>query len=567
MAGSEGAPVETEWQFDAIDVRPVERWLSEGRDGMGPTVEPGPASTIVDTYLDTGDWRLFRAGYSLRVRRAGGRTEATLKSLDEGHDGLRNRTEFTEALEVGEASALLRASGPVGTRAKLAAGSKPLDRLFEVRTQRRTYRLTVDGSPAGEIAIDRTTIPVGEQSESTRLRRVEVEVPPSLVERLAPFVESLRSACALQPSALSKFQAGLLARGLQPASARDLGATEVDPEGTVGDAAFAILRRQLGLLLDTEPGTRIGDDPEDLHDMRVATRRLRAALSIFSEALPVRFGRIRDELGWVAQALGAVRDLDVQLDQLETWIRGSTEEDAAALAPLRGLLEEQRRVSRRRMLAVLDSGRYEQLITGFSTALRGRPIRSPPAARGPLSEIAPSLIGDRHRKVRKAAGRVARTPSPSAYHRLRIQAKWLRYTLEFLTPLFPVEAPPVVKRLARLQDLLGRHQDANVAIGRLRSLVAERGGSLAPPTVFAMGIVARRYGEEAEALRARFPKVYRCVSGKRWKALQREVDRRHPSAAAPEAPVAAESALGDAPTPTPELAVVPDPDEGRAGLG
>jgi triphosphatase len=496
-------------------------------------VEPGLTSTIVDAYLDTQDWRLFRAGYSLRIRRKGGRIEATLKSLAEGQDGLRRRAEFTEPIPGRDAAALMHGGGPVATRARLAAGSTPLTRLFEVRTRRHEYRLTIDRDPAGEIAVDRTTIPLGDHSESARLRRVEVEVPDSLVLELTPFVESMRSACALQPAGLSKYQAGLLALGLKPAIAPDRGQKEVEPSGSIGEVAFAVLRMHFESLLANEPGTRIGDDIEDLHDMRVATRRLRAALSIFAEVLPVRFTRFRDELGWLTDALGAVRDLDVQLGQLDAWEKQSTQEDSEALAPLRGLLEEQRGASRERMTAALDSGRYVRLTTTFTTALRRGPLRTSRASRQPALRVAPELITDRYRKVRRAGVLASRSPSPSAYHRLRIRAKRLRYVIEFLSPLYSKEARPVLKRLVALQDLLGLHQDAAVAVGRLRSLVAERGSALAPATIFAMGVVARRYGEQEESLRARFPKAYTRVSGKRWKALAREMERRRPAITTP----------------------------------
>ncbi len=173
--------VETEWQFDAIDVRPVERWLAAPPDGTGAAVEPGPASTIIDTYLDTEDWRLHRAGYSLRVRRKRGAVEATLKSLEEGQEGLRRRTEFSEVLAGKDSAEMLEATGPVATRAKLAAGNASLGQLFEVRTRRREFRLMIDGVAAGEVAVDRTTIPLGDGAESARLRRVEVEVPEPLV--------------------------------------------------------------------------------------------------------------------------------------------------------------------------------------------------------------------------------------------------------------------------------------------------------------------------------------------------------------------------------------------------
>src|SRR6266508_757502 len=535
MAGRTSAPMETEWQFDAIDARPVERWLAGLPDGGSPNVAPGTASTIVDTYLDTEDWRLHRAGYSLRVRRTRGRTEATLKSLDRGQDGFRRRAEFTEAVPGPDPAVILSAPGPVGTRAKLAAGTVPLVALFDVRTRRHVYRLTIDGTDGGEVAINRTTIPLGERRESARLRRVEVEVPESIVADVAPFVESLRSACALQPASLSKFEVGLLARGLRPAATPDLGPAEVDPSRSTGEAAFAILRRHFVALLAKEPGTRIGDDIEDLHDMRVATRRLRAALSIFSDVLPVRFARVREELGWVGDALGAVRDLDVQLEQLEAWVADAAEEDAGPLGGLRSLLENQRVEARVGMLGVLDSGRYARMVAGFEAALRRGPLRKSTASRRPVLGVAPDCILDRYRKLRKAGRRVASSPSPDTYHRVRISAKGLRYALEFLSPLYPREIPPAVKRLVELQDLLGLHQDADVAVRRLRSLVSDQGSSLAPQTIFAMGAVARRYEEQGGYFRARFPKAYGRLSGKRWKGLRREMGRRRP--ATPAAPV------------------------------
>ena len=84
----------------------------------------------------------------------------------------------------------------------------------------------------------------------------------------------------------------------------------------MGELAFAVVRRQLAVLRDKEPGTRLGEDPEELHDMRVATRRLRAALALFAGVLPVRAQTYREELGWLGRLLGEVRDLDVQQEGL-----------------------------------------------------------------------------------------------------------------------------------------------------------------------------------------------------------------------------------------------------------
>ena len=116
-------------------------------------------------------------------------------------------------------------------------------------------------------------------------------------------MRQLRAACGLQPATLSKFEAGLLARGVVIPGPPDLGSTDIGPDVTLGELAYAVLRRQLAVLRAKEPGTRLGEDPEELHDMRVATRRLRAALDLFAEVLPVRAATFeRARAGWPASS-------------------------------------------------------------------------------------------------------------------------------------------------------------------------------------------------------------------------------------------------------------------------
>src|SRR6266540_6031067 len=93
---------EGEWQFDAIDTRPVERWLS----AAGDVVSKRGTKRFVDTYADTDDWRLHRAGYSLRLRVGQGGTEATMKSPSAGANGIRDRTEIVEPLPAGSLETL-----------------------------------------------------------------------------------------------------------------------------------------------------------------------------------------------------------------------------------------------------------------------------------------------------------------------------------------------------------------------------------------------------------------------------------------------------------------------------
>ncbi len=223
--------VEVEWQLDALDLRPVERWFatrfghrgaSEGGTAPGASVTmpvpgfdvvPQRAKRLSDTYYDAADWRLARSGYVLRTRRRGGGVEATMKDLTPASDGLRRRMEATETL-AGSGIEELDPEGPVGRRVRALAGGRALNPVLEVRTRRRLFALVVHEERIGEVALDDTVIVLTGDPQRLRLQRVEVEVQASWVDALQPLVEQLRRDCGLQPATLSKFEAGLLAAGV-----------------------------------------------------------------------------------------------------------------------------------------------------------------------------------------------------------------------------------------------------------------------------------------------------------------------------------------------------------------
>ena len=521
-------PTEIEWQLDALDLRPVERWLAAlpehapDRPGGAPDAElrafPRPAERLVDTYLDTSDWRIGRSGFVVRVRHRGGHAEVTMKDRAEAKAGLRKRLEVTEPLPAGDMGALGPA-GPVGWRLRALAGKRPLEEVLEVRTRRRPYDLHISDEPVAEVALDDTTIVVGDDHQPVRLQRVEVEVMPDWVEALGPVVDTIRRECGLQPATLSKFEAGLLAAGLQVPPPAELGATELGPDPSVGDVAFAVLRRNLGVMLAHESGTRLGEDNEELHDMRVATRRMRAALSLFSDALPVRARHVRGELGWLADALGTVRDLDVQLERIDEWIAGIPEEDRGALHELAALLERERAAAREELLTVLDSARYERLVAGFSTMLRQGPSRRSAAARAPSVVVVPELVAALHRKATKAAKRARHSGDLADFHQTRIRGKRLRYALEFVSEIYKGQTSKYVRHVVRLQDALGLMQDARVAATRLHELATAEGSTLPPTTVFVMGGIAERYRHESERLAAKVPDLLHELRGPTWRKL------------------------------------------------
>lgn len=575
--------IEVEWQLDAIDLRPVERWFGSrgaaisgrlsGRGGVSaetgprpnPQVEsperpllptvPGlravarPVKRLVDFYFDTADWRLGRSGYVLRTRQRSGRYEATLKDLSPSTEGLRRRLEVTEPLATSDLAGLDPA-GPVGRRLRALAGSRSLRPVLEVRTRRRPYDLEVRGTGVGEVALDDTVIVTGEEQHRLRLQRVEVEVQPAWVESLSPLVEALRHDCGLQPATLSKFEVGLLGAGFAIPRPSELGATSISDAASLSDVAYAVLRKDAGAMLAHEPGTRLGEDIESLHQMRVATRRMRAALTLFESVLPARAGRVHEELGWLAEVLGTVRDLDIQLGNLDSWTEELPGVHRQALDDLGDLLQRHHDEARAALLEALDSRRYERLVAALTTILDQGPHRRSTAGQTMALDGLPDLIRARHRSAEKAVKRAHRTGVLADFHRLRIRCKRLRYAIEFTGDLYGGDVRRYAKYVASLQDELGLIQDAETAADRLQEIaLGEEGSQLPRETIFAMGMVSQRCGAEAFSRLARLPKAKKLVSGKAWDRADALLDRRRKEA---EQAASAEARARQAPVKEPE---------------
>jgi triphosphatase len=289
---------------------------------------------------------------------------------------------------------------------------------------------------------------------------------------------------------------------------------------TLGEMARAVLTKQLEALRAHEAGTRQGADPEALHDMRVATRRLRAALRCFASVWPPSAGSLRAELGWLGQSLSAVRDFDVELQQLDAWRDTLSEVDRAALASLGALIGAERVGARNELLAVLDSERYRALLVNLEELLSSELSAE---ASLQLHARARALIKRPYRKLRKLGDSLDSNSRAAELHALRIRAKRLRYIVEFVADQYGRPARRFVRSVVELQDLLGGHQDAQVAIQRLRTMLTTHAAELSKDVVFLMGELAQRHADAAADLRAHFPRTYRRVIGRRWKALRREL--------------------------------------------
>ncbi|MFN8585604.1 MAG: CHAD domain-containing protein [Dehalococcoidia bacterium] len=532
---SDTSSVEVEWQFDAPDLEAVDRWLQTQPAHGALTFVPQPERTQRDEYFDTADWRLHRARFTLRVRAGPASAEATMKAFGELEGGLRRRLEVNQALSAGAAD-LRDLEGAVSARLRLLIGARPLRSLFVVQTRRRTILVQSAGVTLATIALDHATV---EDHPERPIRRVEVEESlPGAMRDVERFLDALRAATGLQLATGSKFEAGLEAAGLTPDADLDLGPLRIPDDAPAAEFAFAILRRDFSSLLRYEPGARLGEDIEQLHQMRVATRRLRAALSAFEPVLPPEFRQLRDELRWLAASLGAVRDLDVHLEALARIRRDSDWEDSNALAPLIDLVEESRRDARVLLLATLDSPQYDALVERMTAALRSGDPPAPASAEGGIGarDFARRLLRDRYRRFRRDADHLTPRSAPTEFHAVRIRGKRLRYSLDFTGQLVGRPAVRAERQLRRIQDLLGEHQDADLARSWYHDLARDGANRLPPDTLFLMGRLAEQQGVRMTQLRRRWPAHLDALKDS-WRRLRRALEdeptpSRHASSAA-----------------------------------
>ena len=473
-------------------------------DDLAPDVSAAPLKTkkLDATYYDTRDLRLARAGVSLR-HRLGDDPPWTVKLPDGDEGPAMSRREITFAGPAGtippEAAALVRAY----------ARGEPLTAVARLRTERSRVGLAFNGTSVAEVADDEVSVYHGRRLAS-RFREIEVEVeeaaPDGLLEAV---VERLRGAGAGAPDKTPKVVRALGPRALEPLPGA---VTTVGAHSTMGEVVRGAVGHALARIVSHDPGVRLGDDPEDVHQARVGTRRLRSDLRTFRPLLDADWvAGLREEAGWYAGLLGAVRDIEVLMERLERQADSLPKEDSAAVTPIVARLAKEREAARAALLRGMDSPRYIGLLDRLIDAATEPRFAEGGAAGTAGADALPGLVRRPWRRLAKAVKALPEVPADQELHAVRILAKHTRYAAEAAAPVIGKRATIFAKQMAAVQTVLGDHQDACVMEGWLRQAA---GRTRATKEAMLIGQLIGLQRAEAHAKRAEWPEVWKRASDK-----------------------------------------------------
>lgn len=448
---------------------------------------------LVNVYYDTPDLALHRHAIALRTRKQGRHWLQTVKCAGTASGGLAVRPEWEQ---------------PFGGRFDFSGVDDPhvRERLERHRIQshlapafgtvfsRTTWRLTPAPGTSVLLMLDRGRIEAGEASEE--ISEIELELEQGNAAALFDLALNLAASLPLRPAVLSKAERGYCLRhgikaGPAKAEPSPVHAGQTPIEAFRDIAAACIVQLQLNELGAEE------DDPEFIHQMRVALRRLRSALRVFRPVLPAAFVETAvPQIRSLAQALGRARDRDVLAREVLAPVHAAFPGDARIEA-LCAAVETERQGMRREARAALAAPEHARFILSLAAMLHALPAV---AGGEPLAAFAARRIGKLHKKARALAA-AAQDLDAGALHALRIGAKRLRYAIEFFAPLYRAkDVRPALAALTALQDALGALNDLAGAGEPLMRCADEY-----PALREAVALAGGWHGPRYEALRAELP--------------------------------------------------------------
>lgn len=462
----------------------------------GGEVRPTGRRELRATYYDTADLRLARTGITLRYRTGEEGPPWHLK-LPTGTTGVRD-----ELSADGTEEQLPRALTRLVTASVRSATLAPVATLRTERDAR--LLLDTDGVTLAEVVDDTVSILDGTKVLS-RFREIEVERGPVGGDDLLGRVGALLT----EAGAVSGEFTPKVMRALGPRSA---GAPELaapDKPGrlaSAGDAVTFALRQTVRRLLDYDIKVRRAEE-DAVHQLRVSCRRLRSDLRTFGPLVePEWAAGVTGELRWVAAALGGPRDAEVLRERLRATAHADplSTLDADAVARIDAELAAREQAALDALAEVLDSDRYVALLDQLVDAARSPHLAE--LANQPSAYVLPSMVAKAWRKLAKKAGKLHLDDPDDTWHAARINAKRARYAAEAAAPALGSDATRLAKACARVQDVLGEHQDAATAAEVWLDIAAAHPGDAA--LVLTGGRLAERERAAVHRARAAFDDVW-----------------------------------------------------------
>jgi CHAD domain-containing protein len=482
---------------------------------FGVLPEPG-ANARQHTWLDTFDWRLYRAGLVLEYEHArrGGRlllSSGEVPQAEQPVVGWRSsRPRLAADLPAGPVrDQILKLAGP---RALLpmatAAGTVIVTRL-----------LNADGKTVARLIVDHSAVTLADQPVRlpTRLAIAEVRGYPGQARRAERL---LAAAPGVTPARQTAFQAALNALGRHPADYSGGVTADITAQMPAPVAVATLLLGLLDTLEQNVDGTLRDLDIEFLHDLRVAVRRTRSAIKLLGDVLPDGLAETyAPEFKWLGDLTTPTRDLDVHLLGFDAMAGRLVAAPPADLEPFRAYLIRRRVREVRRLAAGLRSARFRAVTDHWRKTLQEvRDASRPRRGTGVLTadELAVARTARTFRRVAARGGAITAVSPPESLHDLRKRCKELRYVLEFFAPLHdPVRYRKVVGDLKQLQDCLGEFQDSQVQREEIHALadamLAERAAPAA--TLLAMGEIAANLVHDQAEARAEFAERFTRFAG------------------------------------------------------
>lgn len=453
-----GREIELKLELDPTDAPQVKSDPLLASESLGAPV----VQRLISTYFDTPDRALAKAGVFLRVRESDGRYVQTVKAM--GRTDLIERSEWER--EIADGSPDLAVADGTPLRPLLTRARRSSLRPVFVTNMRRTLRRVVHGGSTIEVALDEGEILAG--AREAPISEVELELKDGNPAELFSLARALSETVPLRLAIKTKAERGFELLSQEDFAVEKAGDVDIKPSVTAAQAFRAIARNCLRQIIVNGPGVYAGH-AEALHQMRVGLRRLRAAISIFSDV--VADGgeeRIKGDLKWITQELGPPRDLDVFAADVLKPLHKARSKDLGVKVALRDF-EERRAAAYARAIDSLRSERHRKALLNLAEWIEVGPWASGEAAQRPITELASAELSRLRKGVRKR-GEHLRRISAAERHKLRIRAKRLRYATEFFANTFPG-----ARNVKRRDELLSALKDLQDALGGLNDLETRHG--------------------------------------------------------------------------------------------